>query len=198
MTHRFSNRRGRGLLAAVVFVPLAAGAEPPVDFAREIRPILSDRCFKCHGFDDLTREADLGLHTREFATADLGGYRAVEPGNPEKSEIIARMITDDPDDLMPPAKSNKPKLTEKEIALFNRWIAEGAKYEQHWAFLPPVRPEPPAVGADAAYPVRNPIDAFVAMRLKREGLKPSPVADPLTLIRRVSLDLTGLRRARRP
>ncbi|MCB1092302.1 MAG: DUF1549 domain-containing protein, partial [Verrucomicrobiae bacterium] len=178
------------MLAATI-LPATAQEASQVDFSRDIRPILSDRCFKCHGFDDQKREADLALHTREFAIVDLGGYRAVDPGKPDASEIIARMITDDPDEVMPPPKANKPRLSEKEIALFRRWIAEGARYEQHWAFVPPTKPAVPNVSATGAV-IRNPIDAFVVDRLARENLSPAPEADPQTLIRRVSLDLIGL------
>ena len=166
-------------------------AEEPVDFSRDIRPILSDRCFKCHGFDDETREADLGLHTFDFATEDLGGYQAIKPGDAGASEIMARMMTDDPDDVMPPASANKPRLSPEELDLFRRWIEQGANYEKHWAFENPVQADPPKV-ADSAATVRNPIDQFVLARLAEENLSPSPEADPHTLIRRLSLDLIGL------
>ncbi|MBL9151974.1 MAG: PSD1 domain-containing protein [Verrucomicrobiales bacterium] len=179
------------LLSVASVAPLHAQQPEPVDFSRDIRPILSDRCFKCHGFDDQTRDADLGLHTFEFATADLGGYRAIEPGKPEASELLARITSTDPDEVMPPAKANKPRLSEKEIDLFRRWIAEGARYEQHWAFEIPQPTTVPTI-REATVTIRNPIDAFVAERLAREGLAPSPTADPHTLIRRVSLDLIGL------
>jgi hypothetical protein len=182
------------IAAAAILAPagiIKAQDPPTVDFSRDIRPILSDRCFKCHGFDDNTRDADLGLHTFEFATADLGGYRAIDPGKPDTSEIIARITSTDPDEVMPPPKANKPKLSEKEIALFRQWIAEGAQYEQHWAFVAPEKAAPPEI-RDPKFLIRNPIDAFVAARLQKEGLSPSPPADPHTLIRRVSLDLIGL------
>ncbi|MCB1228662.1 MAG: PSD1 domain-containing protein [Verrucomicrobiae bacterium] len=182
---------GAILLATATGVLTVRAAEDTVDFSHEIRPILSDRCFKCHGFDDETREADLGLHTFDFATEDLGGYQAIKPGDPDASEIIVRMMSDDPDDVMPPAKANKPHLSPEEIDLFRRWIKQGAKYEQHWAFVKPVRPEPPAIAQKRAT-VRNPIDQFVLARLERENLAPSPEADPHTLIRRLSLDLVGL------
>ncbi len=176
------------LAVATALSTTSPRAEEPVDFSRDIRPILSDRCFKCHGFDDETREADLGLHTFDFATEDLGGYQAIKPGDPGASEIMVRMMTDDPDDVMPPASANKPRLSPEELDLFRRWIAQGAKYEQHWAFEKPVRPEPPKIEG----PIRNPIDQFVLARLAEENLSPSPEADPLTLLRRLSLDLVGL------
>jgi hypothetical protein len=166
-----------------------------VDFSRDIRPILSDRCFKCHGFDDKTRDADVGLHTFEAATRDLGGYKAITPGDPDASEIIQRMLAEDSDEVMPPPKANKARLTEEEVALFKQWISEGAEYVQHWSFVPPERPQvPPMESKLPASKLAGPteIDAFVQRRLKAEGLAPSAEADRATLIRRVSLDLTGL------
>ncbi|NNE90705.1 MAG: DUF1553 domain-containing protein [Verrucomicrobiales bacterium] len=170
-----------------------SNGQEKIDFARDIRPILSDRCFKCHGFDDAAREADLGLHTFDAATADLGGYQAIKPGDAENSEIIYRMESDDRTEAMPPAKANKPRLTPEEIAKFKQWINEGAKYEQHWAFVHPrertsniERPTPNIELGE------NEIDFFVGRRLKQEGFNFSPEADPHTLIRRVYLDLIGI------
>ncbi|MCB1063424.1 MAG: PSD1 domain-containing protein [Verrucomicrobiae bacterium] len=178
------------MLLFLVTLASASGDEP-VDFSRDIRPILGNRCFKCHGFDDHTREADLGLHTFEHATRDLGGYFAIKPGDPEASNIIERMMSDDPDEVMPPPKANKPKLSPEELDLFRRWIAQGAKYQEHWAFEKPIRPKLP--GDEAANPaIKNPIDSFVRRRLDQENLGPAPEADPITLIRRLSLDLIGL------
>jgi len=162
-----------------------SGSEAEVSFQRDIRPLLSDRCFKCHGFDDETREADLGLHLFEEATRDLGGYQAVKPGNAAASEIVARLISDDADELMPPPKSNKAKFSEAEVALMKRWIDQGAKYEQHWAFIKPVRPEVPAGEG-------HPIDRFLQGLLAESGLEVNGRADPYTLIRRLSYDLRGL------
>ncbi|MGE5193659.1 MAG: DUF1549 domain-containing protein, partial [Deltaproteobacteria bacterium] len=186
-------------LAALLFGALTGGdrvlaAEleqdlAPVEFNRDIRPILSDNCYQCHGPDKAQRKADLRLDTEEGATADLGGRRAVVPGNLEHSELYQRLIADDEKDRMPPAKSGK-KLTKTQIDLFRRWIEQGAKWQKHWAFLPPVAVAPPKVRNPAR--VRNPIDEFVLGRLEREGLSPAPEADKTTLIRRVSLDLTGL------
>jgi len=159
------------------------GAEP-VSYSRDIRPLLSDRCFKCHGFDPGTREADMGLHTFDFATADLGGYQAVKPGKSSESEIVSRLISTDPDEVMPPAKANKPRFSPEEVALIKRWIDEGAKYEEHWAFVPPKKaPVPEKDG--------TPIDRFINKRLKEFGLTPNKRATPYTLIRRLSLDLRG-------
>ena len=166
-------------------VHFSSAARADIDFSRDIRPILADRCFKCHGFDDKTREADLGLHNFSAATRDLGGYRAIAPGDATTSEIIERMLSDDPDEVMPPSKANKPKLTAEEVALFRQWINEGAKYEQHWAFVPPRE-------ALAGRDLPDSIDGFVKKRLADNDLSASPQADAHTLVRRVYLDLIGL------
>ncbi|MFN3486868.1 MAG: DUF1549 domain-containing protein, partial [Planctomycetota bacterium] len=160
-----------------------------LDFHRDIRPILSDRCLLCHGPDGKSRTSPLRLDTREGATADLGGYAAVVPGKPEKSELVRRITSRDPAEAMPPPKSGK-KLTAREVELLKRWIAEGAAYERHWAFVAPKRPAVPEVKSPAW--CRNEIDRFILARLEREGLKPSPEADRETLLRRLSLDLVGL------
>ncbi|WP_338687689.1 PSD1 and planctomycete cytochrome C domain-containing protein [Haloferula helveola] len=172
---------------AVFLAPALAAGE--VDFSTQIRPLLSDRCFACHGFDDQKREADLGLHTFEMATAELDGRRAIVPGDPDASELMKRITSHDPEEVMPPAKGNKERLTTEQVELFRQWIDEGANYEPHWAFAFPEQAEPPSAGDGWA---RNPIDRFIAGRLANEGLKPSPEADPVTLLRRVSFDLTGL------
>ncbi|WP_411846001.1 PSD1 and planctomycete cytochrome C domain-containing protein [Roseibacillus persicicus] len=176
----------RYLILVLVSSPVLSAE---VSFSRDIRPILSDRCFKCHGFDDQTREADLGLHTFAEATRDMGGYQAIKPGHPEASELMARITSHDPDDVMPTPKANKPRLTEEEVALFRQWISEGATYEDHWSFTPPNRPTLPVAGKGRA---RNGIDHFTARRMAEQNLQPSPQADPITLLRRVSFDLTGL------
>ncbi|HEX8916716.1 MAG TPA: PSD1 and planctomycete cytochrome C domain-containing protein [Humisphaera sp.] len=180
-------------LAAALWVPAPARAAGPlpdrIDYNRDVRPILSDTCFKCHGFDPATRKAKLRLDTLEGATADLGGYRAIVPGKPDESAAVKRLVSHDPEELMPPARSGL-KLTDRQVAVVKRWIEQGAEYKPHWSYVPPVRPAPPAV-KDAGW-VRNPIDAFVLSRLEKEGLKPTAEADRTTLIRRASLDLTGL------
>jgi hypothetical protein len=160
-----------------------------IDFNRDIRPILSDTCFKCHGFDPTTRKANLRLDTAAGATADLGGYAAIVPGKPDQSAALQRMVAHEPDELMPPIKSGL-KVTDRQIALVRKWIEQGAPYKSHWAYIAPQRPPVPAVGNGGW--VRNPIDAFVLARLEREGLSPSAEADRATLLRRVHLDLTGL------
>ncbi len=185
--------------AATLVVALTSGlhagstgeehAESRVDFAREIRPILARNCFPCHGPDDEAREVKLRLDTSEGATRDRGGYRAIEPGAHEESELWARITSSIEGDRMPPAETGKT-LSSGQIDLLRRWIDEGARYTQHWAFVAPLRPDPPAVG-DGDWP-RNPIDRFVLARLEREGFAPAPEADRWTLARRLSLDLTGL------
>lgn len=171
---------------AAAFFPSNSPAEE-VRFGRDVLPILSDRCFHCHGPDPANREADLRLDQPEDATADRGGYAAVTPGDPEASELIARLTTDDPDLQMPPPDSHRKPLTESEVETLRKWIAEGAAWGRHWAFEPPLRPNVPASNS-------HPIDAFIEQRLALEepelGLSPS--APRATLIRRLSLDLTGL------
>lgn len=164
-------------------------AEDPLRFNRDIRPILSENCFYCHGQDSKHREADLRLDEREGALRDLGGYAAIVPGNPAKSEIIVRMRSHDSSEVMPPPKANKT-VTAQQIALLERWIEQGATYEGHWAYQPPERAPLPAV-KNSAWP-RHSIDHFVLARLQHEGLQPSPEAEPTTWLRRAALDTTGL------
>nr|WP_240893931.1 PSD1 and planctomycete cytochrome C domain-containing protein [Limisphaera ngatamarikiensis] len=174
---------------AWVWVLVHAGAAEPLRFNRDIRPILSDHCFHCHGFDANHRKADLRLDTREGATAPRKGRPAVVPGDPEASELWHRITAADPADRMPPPDSGHV-LTPEQIERVRRWIAEGAPYEKHWSFEPPQRPPLPEVRR-TDWP-RNAVDRFILARLEREGLAPSPEADRVTLIRRVTLDLTGL------
>ncbi len=175
------------LAGALAFLPVRA----EVEFNREIRPILSDKCFACHGPDAANRKAGLRLDTEAGARETLGGKRrAVVPGDPNSSELYRRVSSDNPALRMPPAYLGHAKLTGAEIALFHRWIEEGAKWQGHWSFLPPRRPAPAAV-KDPQW-ARQPLDRFVLARLEREGLHPSPEAGRRTLIRRVALDLTGL------
>ncbi len=181
--------------AAAPVLSLAAGAfaQAPPDFQRDIRPILSNNCFHCHGPDEKERkggEHGYRLDTLEGAFADLGGYKAIIPGKPEESELFKRVTTKDEDDAMPPRKSGK-KLTEKETALLREWIKSGAKYSKHWSYEKPVRPAAPQI-RNPQFAIRNPIDAFILARLEKEKLSPQPEADRHALIRRVSLDLTGL------
>lgn len=160
-----------------------------IDFNRDIRPILSDKCFFCHGPDSHERQADLRLDTFDGATADFGGYQPIKPGDLENSEVVARILSDDPDTLMPPPDSHK-SLKPSEIDLLKQWIAEGAEYAEAWAYVPPIKRDAPQV-KDGSWP-RNWIDRFVLARLDQEGLTPSPDADRVTLVRRLHFDLTGL------
>ena len=158
-------------------------APPPVSFNRDIRPLMSDTCFHCHGFDPKTREASLRLDIREEAIKKTEeGTLPIVPGDPDKSEIITRIFDDE--DPMPPEKAHKP-FTTAQKELFRRWVAEGAVYEPHWAYTPLTKPTPPNT-AD------HPIDAFIQSKLKEKNLSPSPKAPDHTLLRRLSLDLTGL------
>ncbi len=163
----------------------------PVDFSSQIRPILSDRCFLCHGPDNESREAELRLDRRDSAVEDRGDYAVIVPGKSGVSELVARIVSDDPSSVMPPPETQK-SLSADEIELLRRWIDEGARYDKHWAFVAPVRPPLPAVSDSASAWVRNPIDQFVVAKLEREGLMPSKRADQVTLLRRLHLDLTGL------
>ena len=182
----------RGLVGAffALAASISAHASDPLDFNRDIRPILSDNCYKCHGPDAQTREADLRLDTESGAFGDLGdGFFPIVKGKPDESEVIWRIETDDTEDLMPPADSEL-SLTAEEKSKLRQWISDGAEWSQHWSFEPVERPELPEV-KQADWP-RNGIDHFILERLEEEGLNPSPEADRRTLIRRLSLDLTGL------
>lgn len=183
-------------LSPLPWIPLvlasAAFAEGKVRFNRDIRPILSDTCYHCHGPDKNARKGKLRLDLREEALKPAeSGDIPIVPGKPEKSSIIDRIFTKDEDDLMPPEKAHK-SLTEAQKALFRQWVAEGATYEAHWAYTPLEKPPVPKVTAPE-FAIRSAIDAFIAAKLVEKGvLSPSPEADRAMLIRRVSLDLTGL------
>ena len=172
-------------LGAVVLVPaiisavIAAKSPVRISYNRDIRPILSDNCLFCHGPDQNKRKGKLRLDVREEAIKK----EAIVPGKPDESEIIKRIFTKDEDDLMPPPESHKT-LTPAQKQLFRRWIAEGAEYQSHWAYVPPAKPPVPAG--------RNGIDFLIERRLNEIDLKPSPEADRRTLARRLSFDLTGL------
>lgn len=177
------------LVAVVLTGSLPAGATSP-DFNRDVRPILSNRCFKCHGPDEERREAGLRLDLRPAALGELeSGSRAIVPGHPDDSELVARITSTDPDLVMPPAHT-KVSLSEDERQILAAWITAGAEYRPHWAFLKPERPALPTREEDGWS--RNPIDRFVVAQLGAEGLEPSPEADRATLCRRVHLDLVGL------
>ncbi|HEX8201936.1 MAG TPA: DUF1549 domain-containing protein, partial [Isosphaeraceae bacterium] len=169
-------------LGLLLLAPATAGAADAVSYGRDVRPILAENCFDCHGQDPNRRQADLRLDTE-------AGQRAegiVVPGQPDESELLYRILSDDDTERMPPPKSNR-HLTPAQKETLRRWVAEGAPFEGHWAFRPPVRPPlPPGTGAT------HPIDAFIRHRLAAEGLAPAAEADRIALIRRVTLDLTGL------
>jgi hypothetical protein len=177
------------LVLAIVGIDSAHAADV-IDFQRDVRPILADNCFKCHGRDEGARKGKLRLDIREHALkGGRSGDPAIVPGKPPESELVQRIETDVESKHMPPAKSGK-KLTAKQIDVLRRWVAAGANYQRHWAFVPPVRAAVPKV--KQADWVRTPIDAFLLARLEREGLKPSAEAKRVTLLRRLSLDLIGL------
>ncbi|HZZ42179.1 MAG TPA: DUF1549 domain-containing protein, partial [Tepidisphaeraceae bacterium] len=181
------------ILALLLLTPLHASAASPINFSRDIQPILSDNCYFCHGPDAHERHGDLRLDTladpklNPFAARD--GYNIITPGKPDDSVLVLRITSDDPDDLMPPAKSHR-KLTDAQKQLLTEWIQQGAKWGKHWSFVPPILSPIPEV-KDQSWP-RNPVDNFILARLEKENLHPSPEAPKTTLIRRVTLDLTGL------
>jgi len=175
------------VLAAAVFAQdQKRQTTAPIDFNRDISPILSDTCFACHGPDPTQRKAGLRFDTKDGAFGKAG---VIVPGDAKGSRLIKRITAAEPESRMPPIDSGRT-LSTRQIDLLRRWIEEGARWETHWAYLPPKRPEQPAVMTPSW--VRNAIDNFVLARLEREGLKPSPAADKVTLLRRVTLDLTGL------
>lgn len=200
---RFSRGWRWWVVSGLAWIPLLAAQSATggsrtgegIDFNRDIRPILSQNCFTCHGPDEAQRKGGsrrtggLRLDTPEGQLADQGGYAAVVPGKPEDSELYLRLVTSDADDLMPPPQSGM-KLTAEEVERVRQWIAEGATFSRHWSYVPPTRPPLPPVASSEG--IRNGLDAFILARLESEGLGPQPEADRLTLARRVALDLTGL------
>lgn len=185
---------GSSILCFAVWMSLSAPSLAVDDvptvirFDRDVRPILSDQCFQCHGPDAKTREAELRLDQRDDAIAERDGVAAIVDGHPDRSELIRRIVSADSEERMPPAATGK-QLNAREIEVLRRWIHQGAKYQPHWAFVPPADVSPSAV--DTAW-VKNPIDQFVHEKLQQQGLIPSEAADPRTLIRRMYLDLIGL------
>jgi len=170
-------------LACLALGSLADAASP--NFNRDVRPILSENCFLCHGQDPEHRGGELRLDIREEAIADREGGAAIVPGDPSKSAMMRHITSTDPDVVMPPPKAHLPALKPEQIEILKSWIKGGAKYEPHWAFVPPVKAELPGKSG-------NPVDAFVRARLTEEGLKPSPPAPLEAQVRRLHLDLTGL------
>jgi hypothetical protein len=159
-----------------------------VDFDKDVRPILSDKCFQCHGPDEATREADLRLDTFEGAFADLDGHAAFVANEPEKSEALRRVLSDDVDEMMPPPES-KLMLNERQKKVLSQWVRSGAKWTEHWSFVPP---KIPTIPEDESGWSRNEIDRFVVTKAREAGLRPLDEASRETLIRRVTLDLTGI------
>ncbi|MGE3822112.1 MAG: DUF1549 domain-containing protein, partial [Isosphaeraceae bacterium] len=183
------------LAVVLVLVPFSAQGADAIDFNRDVRPILSESCFQCHGPDTAKREADLRLDSREGLFRSKDGSTVVVPGDPEESALIFRIESDDPELVMPPPKSGK-SLTRSQAETIRRWVAEGAAFQGHWAYVPPVRPATPDVSAlEKSAPVgfvRNDVDRFILDTLASKGLTPSPEADRITLIRRLYFDLIGL------
>lgn len=173
---------------SLLITSAASAKERKVDFDRDIRPILSDNCFHCHGPDAKNRKAKLQLNTFELATSKRKRGAAIIPGNAKASDLIKRMITADEDDVMPPTDSNR-HVSKEEIELLKHWINEGAEYSEHWAFIKAKTPKTPDVAKDWA---KNPIDNFIYQNLAKKNLKPNPEADKRTLLTRLSMDLTGL------
>lgn len=168
----------------LLLLSLSTAVAEEIDFNRDIRPILSDRCFSCHGFDENSREAGLRLDEFAGATEDLGGYAAIVPGKPDESALVERIASDDEDLLMPPPDSHRKRLEPEQVDLLRRWIADGAKWGKHWAFQ---KPEKAPIESS-----ENAVDFFVKRKLAARGLKLSRPAATHTLARRLSFDLTGL------
>lgn len=182
--------RVAALWLSIAAMPALAAAQ--VDFNRDVRPILSDACFACHGPDEAKAKAKLRLDSREHALKPAkSGAIAIVPGKPDESELIKRIFATDEDDVMPPAKAHKTVTTAQKETL-RAWIAQGAAYQGHWAFTLPSRPPVPVPSGPLKDWARTPVDAFIAQRLTSEGLKPQPEAAREVLIRRATLDLTGL------
>lgn len=184
------------IFALACATPPALSAEPParsrpVDFNRDVRPILSETCFQCHGPDKAKRKGNLRLDTKEGAFAPIEGIGPViVAGKPDESELVARVESDDADERMPPPESGR-SLSKGQVEILRRWVAEGAEWKGHWAYLPPSRPEVPGIIGPPGF-ARNDVDRFVLEKLAEKGLAPSPEADRATLIRRLSFDLKGL------
>ena len=194
---RVAQRNSLGLLVSSIIVVLGLLSRAvdvraqDVVYNRDVRAILAENCFSCHGFDQKTREAGLRLDTADGSKTVLeSGSAAIVPGKPDESELLNRIFSNDHSTLMPPPESGK-QLTPKQKNILKTWFAQGAEYQKHWAFIPPAKTEPPtSENSDAVQ--HNEVDAFIQDRLKQAGLAPSSAADPVTLMRRVSLDLTGL------
>ena len=175
------------MLIALPFVLVVGGDAAGVDYSRDIQPLLAEHCFHCHGQDEGARKGKLRLDLRDAALrGGKSGEPAITPGKPEGSALLARVFSQDSDEVMPPPKENKP-LKPADVEKLRRWIQEGASYSGHWAFQPPSRPALPEGAAN-----QHPVDSFIEARLKKEGLAMSPPAAPETICRRLHLDLIGL------
>jgi hypothetical protein len=170
-------------------IPVHAAEVGTLSFNRDIRPILSDNCFHCHGPDPEKRKGKLRLDTERDAKSALSGHHAIDPAQPDRSTLLERIASTDPDEQMPPPDSGR-RLSAEQIRVLNTWIRQGAPWQEHWAFVAPAPPRVPPTSRPSW--VRNSVDAFVLHRLEREGLSPSAEAPPALLYRRVCLDLTGL------
>jgi len=179
-------------ISVLVFLPAAAGVAVPTapDFNQEVRPILAQRCFKCHGTDEKGRKGKLRLDTEDGARRGGKSGPAIVPGKPGDSEMIARVFSTDADEVMPPS-STKVELPEREKAVLRAWVEAGGRYQAHWAYLPPKQAPLPSI-SNLKFQISNPIDRFILARLEKENLVPSPEADRFTLVRRLYLDLIGL------
>jgi hypothetical protein len=172
-------------ISFLIVASVSVAAERPVDYTREIRPILANSCYACHGPDEKARKAKLRLDLRDEAIK-----KAIVPGKASESPLMKRVTSADGDEVMPPPHAKKPAITPDKAELLKQWIEEGAKFDQHWAYTKPIRPPIPDVKNRAW--VRNPIDAFVALGHERNGLSPAIEADKVALVRRLSFDLLGL------
>src|SRR6266404_1079879 len=178
------------LVASVSSLAASPSGQPKVDYNRDIRPIFSENCYACHGPDQNKRKAGLRLDRKEEAFLQLkSGDFALVPGDLVRSKLIERITTKDEDERMPPAKTGK-HLTPEQVGLLRGWVAQGAQWKGHWAYLKPERPALPLIKNKRW--IRNEIDAFILARLEKQGLSPSREADKVALIRRLSFDLTGL------
>jgi Protein of unknown function (DUF1553)/Protein of unknown function (DUF1549)/Planctomycete cytochrome C len=185
LTSRLFRLGFQEILLASVCATIASGKETQVLYSRDIRPLLSNSCFTCHGPDEVGRQAALRLDLPEKATEWV-----IVPGEPNDSELINRIASDDPDYRMPPTSSHRPALSEGQVELFRRWIAQGAPYDEHWSYAPLIRPAVPTVRRQE-WPI-NPIDNFIVAKLEEQNVEPSLEADRWTLARRLSLDILGL------
>ena len=191
-----TKKRASVLLCLILFAvvessrcPAAESAAKRIQFNRDVRPILAENCYACHGPDKNARKAKLRLDSRADAVSDHEGTIPIVPGHPEQSELVTRIRSEDPEEIMPPPKTGK-KLTPQQVEILQKWILDGAEFEGHWAYTLPTRPVVPEV-QNRAWPV-NPIDNFILARLEKEHLRPAAEADSRTLIRRLSFDLAGL------